>query len=205
MAILKNGGTATRLADSQKSLEGLEARREVLVREHQSSVEERRTLLLDGTNDIKLLSKADSRVAAAEGSLAGVEDAATLLRDELHIVVTDCGNGIWEWEICRQGEPLPARMRDGPFGSEEVALAAGKIALREFLELWNPNRKGMTDHSSKRPDQQIRGRRLGFLGLGLNRVYSIALDGVEALSRQQPTERKSATLGLNALAIQTTQ
>jgi len=27
------------------------------------------------------------------------------------------------------------RMRDGPFGSEEVALAAGKIALCEFLEL----------------------------------------------------------------------
>jgi len=26
-------------------------------------------------------------------------------------------------------------MRDGLFGSEEVALAAGKIALREFLEL----------------------------------------------------------------------
>jgi len=33
------------------------------------------------------------------------------------------------------GEPLPARMRDGPFGSEEAALAAGKIALRELLEL----------------------------------------------------------------------
>jgi hypothetical protein len=59
---------------------------------------------------------------------------AALLRDELHIVVTECGNDIWEWEICRQGEPLPARMRDGPFKSQEVALAAGKIALREFLQ-----------------------------------------------------------------------
>jgi hypothetical protein len=38
-------------------------------------------------------------------------------------------------EICRQGEPLPARMRDGPFKSQEVALAAGKIALWDFLEL----------------------------------------------------------------------
>jgi hypothetical protein len=38
-------------------------------------------------------------------------------------------------EICRQGEPLPARMRDGPFKSQEVAIAAGKVALREFLEL----------------------------------------------------------------------
>jgi hypothetical protein len=59
----------------------------------------------------------------------------TLLRDELQIVVTEYGNGIWEWEICRRGEPLSARMRDGPFRSEEVALAAGKVALREFLEL----------------------------------------------------------------------
>ena len=60
---------------------------------------------------------------------------ATLLRDELHIVVTECGNDIWEWEICRHGEPLSARMRDGPFGSEEAALAAGKVALGEFMEL----------------------------------------------------------------------
>ena len=60
---------------------------------------------------------------------------AAPLRDELGVVVTDCGDGTWEWEICRQGEPLPARMRDGPFGSEEAALAAGKTALREFLGL----------------------------------------------------------------------
>ena len=60
---------------------------------------------------------------------------AAMLHDELHIVVTECGNGIWEWEICCRGEPLSVRMRDGPFGSEEVAVAAGKIALCEFLEL----------------------------------------------------------------------
>jgi hypothetical protein len=53
----------------------------------------------------------------------------------------------------------------------------------------------MPEHNSKRPRP---GRRLGFLGLGLNRVYSIAPDGVGALSRPQPTERKSSTLGLNA-------
>ncbi len=28
-----------------------------------------------------------------------------------------------------------ARMRDGPFKSQEIALEAGKVALREFLEL----------------------------------------------------------------------
>jgi len=60
---------------------------------------------------------------------------AALLRDEFHVVVTDCGDGTWEWEICRRGEPLAVRMRDGPFKSEEVALAAGQVALREFLEL----------------------------------------------------------------------
>ncbi len=58
-----------------------------------------------------------------------------LLHDELYIVVTDCGHGIWEGEICRQGEPLAARMRDGPFKSREIALAAGNVALGEFLEL----------------------------------------------------------------------
>src|SRR6266536_5648798 len=66
MAILKNGGTATRLADSQKSLEGLEACREVLVREHQSSVEDFFFFKQKTAYEIKLLSKADSRVAAAE-------------------------------------------------------------------------------------------------------------------------------------------
>ncbi len=60
---------------------------------------------------------------------------SALLRDELHVVVTDCGDGTWEWEIYRRGEPLAARMRDGPFKSQEVALAAGEVALREFLEL----------------------------------------------------------------------
>ena len=60
----------------------------------------------------------------------------------------------------------------------------------------------MPEHSSKRPpDQAGQGQRLDFLGLGLNRVYSITPEGVGALSRQQPTERKSSTLGLNALAI----
>jgi hypothetical protein len=60
---------------------------------------------------------------------------AALPRDEFEVIVTEYGEGIWEWEICHQGEPLPARMRDGPFKSHDVALEAGKIALQEFLEL----------------------------------------------------------------------
>src|SRR6266568_3602438 len=31
---------------------------------------------------------------------------AALLHDELHIVVTECGNAIWEREICRRGTAL---------------------------------------------------------------------------------------------------
>jgi hypothetical protein len=60
---------------------------------------------------------------------------AAFSSDDLEVIVTEYGDGIWEWEICRQGEPLPARMRDGPFKSHDVALEAGKIALQEFLEL----------------------------------------------------------------------
>jgi hypothetical protein len=60
---------------------------------------------------------------------------AALAPDELEVIVTEYGDGIWEWEICRRGEPLPARMRDGPFKSHDVALEAGRIALQEFLEL----------------------------------------------------------------------
>jgi hypothetical protein len=60
---------------------------------------------------------------------------AALSPDELQVVLTEYGDGIWEWEICRQGEPLPARMRDGPFKSHDVALQAGKIALQKSY-LW---------------------------------------------------------------------
>ena len=49
----------------------------------------------------------------------------------LPTAVTAYGNG----EICRRDQPLPARMRDGPFKSHDVALAAGKIALRAFVDL----------------------------------------------------------------------
>jgi hypothetical protein len=37
-------------------------------------------------------------------------------------------------EICRDGEPLPARLRDEGFSTEYIATAAGKVALRYFLE-----------------------------------------------------------------------
>jgi len=39
----------------------------------------------------------------------------------------------WAWEICRDGEPLPARMREGGFKTEHTARLAAKVALRHFL------------------------------------------------------------------------
>jgi hypothetical protein len=35
----------------------------------------------------------------------------------------------WSWEICRDGEPLPARLREDGFKSEYTA----RVALRDFL------------------------------------------------------------------------
>jgi len=39
----------------------------------------------------------------------------------------------WSWEICRDGEPLPARIRESGFKTEHTATLAGKVALRDFL------------------------------------------------------------------------
>jgi hypothetical protein len=40
----------------------------------------------------------------------------------------------WEWEIYRDGQPLPIRLREADFKTPAAALAAGNIALREFLK-----------------------------------------------------------------------
>ena len=39
----------------------------------------------------------------------------------------------WAWEICRDGEPLPARIRESGFKTEHTAKLAAKVALRDFL------------------------------------------------------------------------
>jgi hypothetical protein len=43
------------------------------------------------------------------------------------------GTPPWSWEICRDGEPLPARLREDGFKTEYTATAAGKVVLRNFL------------------------------------------------------------------------
>jgi hypothetical protein len=57
-------------------------------------------------------------------------------KDEYSVVVVQRGHSLdpWEWEIYRNGGPLPARLRHGKFWSERTARAAGNVALREFLE-----------------------------------------------------------------------
>jgi hypothetical protein len=39
----------------------------------------------------------------------------------------------WAWGICRDGKPLPVRLRERGFKTERTATLAGKVALREFL------------------------------------------------------------------------
>jgi hypothetical protein len=39
----------------------------------------------------------------------------------------------WGWEICRDGQPLPARLREVGFKTEHTAKADGRVALRDFL------------------------------------------------------------------------
>jgi hypothetical protein len=39
----------------------------------------------------------------------------------------------WGWEICRNGRPLPVRLREAGFKTEHTATLAGNVALREFL------------------------------------------------------------------------
>jgi hypothetical protein len=56
--------------------------------------------------------------------------------DIYHVVVIQFAQTppLWGWELYRNGSPLPIRLRDGKFRSERTAMAAGKVALREFLE-----------------------------------------------------------------------
>ncbi len=51
-----------------------------------------------------------------------------------HLVVVWRGPSLWEWEIYRNGEPLPIRLRDGNYISQSNAAAAGRVALQEFLQ-----------------------------------------------------------------------
>ena len=57
-------------------------------------------------------------------------------KDEYSVVVVQRGRFPfrWEWEIYRNGQPLPVRFREGNFRQESTAEAAGKEALRKFLQ-----------------------------------------------------------------------
>jgi hypothetical protein len=48
----------------------------------------------------------------------------------------------WGWEICRDAQPLPVRIRESGFKTEHTATLAGKVALRDFLA-------GLADEQSK--------------------------------------------------------
>jgi transcriptional regulator with XRE-family HTH domain len=60
--------------------------------------------------------------------------------NEYHVVVTQRGLS-WEWEIYRDDMPLPVPLRDGFYRSKSAAGAAGRIAIREFLEALDREQK----------------------------------------------------------------
>jgi hypothetical protein len=60
-------------------------------------------------------------------------------KDVYGVVVVQRGQSPdrWEWEIHRNGQPLPVRLRNGNFTMERAAKAAAKVALRQFIEALN--------------------------------------------------------------------
>jgi hypothetical protein len=57
-------------------------------------------------------------------------------KDEYNVMVAQRSQVArrWEWEIFRNGRPLPVPLRGGRFWSKRAAKAAGEAALRDFLE-----------------------------------------------------------------------
>ena len=56
-------------------------------------------------------------------------------RDRYQIVVAQRSYvpSVWDWEVYRDGKPLPARLQGSGLRSEVAAKGAGKAALRAFL------------------------------------------------------------------------
>jgi hypothetical protein len=50
-----------------------------------------------------------------------------------HLVVVRHGPSLWGWELYRNGEALPIRLRNGNYKSKSTARTAGRVALIEFL------------------------------------------------------------------------
>jgi len=61
--------------------------------------------------------------------------------ERYQVVVTQHGQS-WAWELYRNGEPLPARLRDGFYTSKSAAAAAGRAAIRAFLEALDQEQNG---------------------------------------------------------------
>jgi hypothetical protein len=61
----------------------------------------------------------------------------------------DLLRAVWEWEVYRDGAPLPARLREGGFNSQPSARTAGRAAFRAFLiALRFPLRRTRRDENS---------------------------------------------------------
>jgi hypothetical protein len=120
--------TQSDLAAAMTRLEKLEQRRELLNKEHVDAVTARRAALLDGTDDIKILSKVDDRVRACETSLAGLEDALVVIRAKITELSTALATEQDQQQRGQKASEIEARvprLRDG--------IAAVAPGLKELI------------------------------------------------------------------------
>jgi transcriptional regulator with XRE-family HTH domain len=78
--------------------------------------------------------------ARLRGSGEAAPKVLTLTSNEYYVVMSLRGLS-WEWEIYRDGVPLPVPLLDGFYTSKSAAEVAGRIALRDFLEALDREQK----------------------------------------------------------------
>jgi hypothetical protein len=90
----------------------------------------------------------ETALSTGASSALAMSDRFTIV---VHMIAAKAGTPPfkpWAWEICRDGGPLPVRIRESGFKTEHTATLAGKVALRDFLS-------GLAEEQAKRdcPDE----------------------------------------------------
>jgi hypothetical protein len=97
-------------------------------------------------------------------ALAALRRRTPMQKGKYQIVVTqpDLLRAVWEWEVYRDGVPLPARLREGGLSSKSTARWAGRVALRDFLKALRAEQRWGVDAVNERlfrglePRQKLR-------------------------------------------------
>ena len=117
------------LKTAKTRLEQLEAKREVMHREHGAAITVRREQLLNGNIDSKALVEADDRVVTVEAGLSGLEDALAEQRNRV-TMLTKAVEAQRHREIC----DLKARETEARIPAISKTFTALKAATAEFVD-----------------------------------------------------------------------